>query len=69
MSKNSPWRSSFAVRLFLVATLAAAAFLGAYGLLSPNTGNQSAPNKAEQPSAEPEVVAFTSAESLSLIHI
>lgn len=66
MSKNSPWRSSFAVRLFLVATLAAAAFLGAYGLLSPNTGStnsqSSAPEKAE-PSAEPEVVAFTSAES------
>ncbi|MDO5032972.1 septum formation family protein [Corynebacterium sp.] len=35
MSTTSPWRSAFAVRLFLVAALAAAAFLGAYGLFSP----------------------------------
>ena len=65
MSKTSPWRSSFAVRLFLVAALAAAAFLGAYGFWSPSTGTTAGETSTDKtaPTSEMDVASFTSAES------
>ena len=54
MSTSSAWRSASAVRIVLVATLAAAAFLAAYGLVNDTSGDSTSAASSESASAAPD---------------
>ena len=54
MSTSSAWRSASAVRIVLVATLAAAAFLAAYGLVNDTSGGGTSAASSESASAAPD---------------